>query len=116
MRYDVYITLLTPAYGEAIAGRLINLGWEVTTFGTDFGLVEDQPDTIGALVLFCIEGEDNTLDDTQTLVKDILKSLGVSYFSIVVTEATPSTWSLGNVKREHKEPVRLTSWDRLGKE
>lgn len=115
MKYDVYITLLTPAYGEVIAGRLLNLGWEVST--GSYGLVESTPDTIGAIVVLTIEGDEyDDLENVHTLLENTLESLGASYFSLVVTEATASVWGVGNVKKERKEPVALSSWERLTEE
>lgn len=82
--YSVWITLLTPLYGERIIGKLVNKGYKVTAMdGGLFGSPKEQEDTpsyLMAISIFSME----TLKQIHFDVSQALKVEKVKFFSFIV--------------------------------
>ena len=99
--FYVWVNALSAVYAENIVGRLVRRNWQCAALGNQ--LVLHNEDAPGSLIAFSIsrgvkEGEPElTYSHAYDEVRDVLKVLGIKYYSIIVTEPCASTWSLGNL-------------------
>ena len=99
--FNVWIHALTSNYAEAIAGRLIRRNWLVGALGNQLVLQHD--DKPASLIAMSVskslkEGEELTPSAILNEVRDVLKVLSITFYSVIVTDSSVnSTWALGNI-------------------
>lgn len=92
--FNVWITLLTPLYGERIVGKLVNKGYQVKAMSGDlFGVKGNAPCSLMAMIIYSNTGLKQIWDDTT----DAIKAEKVKYFSMIVTEDAASFFGGGNI-------------------
>lgn len=101
--FYVWVTAASDSYTEPLVGRLIRRNWRVTALGNTLSLHSEE--NLATLVAFSMakvpkdDKPENLIDQSVALdeVKDVLKRLGVHYYSLVVVQPAGCTWCIGNI-------------------
>jgi hypothetical protein len=101
--FYVWVTAISDSYTEQLVGRLVRRNWRVGSLGNTLALHNDENlATLVALSMAKVPKSDKEEDQvTQSKaleeVKDVLKRLGVHYYSLVVVQPAGCTWCMGNI-------------------
>lgn len=110
--YYAWVTAASPHFAELLCSKLIRRGFTVGPLGRQ--LVTEYEDVSSVVVAMSLqriprtdeEEKEYTPHGVYSEIVDVIKFIKGKYWSLVVSQSAPSTWSVGNVRESSEEKKR----------
>lgn len=105
-RHYVWLTTLGDALIDAFMGCMVKMGYTISALAETGAITWTTENfSLGNLSAFDVEFRSRSRSRQQTMtdIKQVLKELEFSYFSVIVTEPCMSTWNSGIVKKDKND-------------
>jgi hypothetical protein len=96
--YYVFITALISSYEDMIIAALVKKGFQVSPLAESNQVTISDKDSVCAMIALRIDTDMEIAYEIHNEIQEVLISMNIVYYSLVVTESADCCWNISNIR------------------